>query len=353
MQAFARFALAVQLPPNPVRSLDNQLSAMQSAGRDVYFNNPSDGGLTCNACHTLDASQGFFGSGGLTTFEAEPQLFKVAHLRNAYQKVGMFGMPAIAFLNVPLADQLHQGDQVRGFGFLHDGSVATAFDFLHANVFSLATRQQTALEQFILAFDTTFAPIVGQQITIRSDNAAAVAPRVDLLIARAGTSFTLVDQPNARECDLIVKGIINGETRGYVFDPQANTFRSDRATEPRLSTTALRALASDAQPITFTCVPPGSGIRAGIDRDEDGYFDRDELDAGSDPADPTDVPAICPGDCDGKGTVSIDELIRAVAIALELEQLDGCANVDTNRDGMVKVNELIAAVQRALNGCTR
>jgi hypothetical protein len=38
-------------------------------------------------------------------------------------------------------------------------------------------------------------------------------------------------------------------------------------------------------------VPPGNGLRAGIDRDEDGYFDRDELDAGSDPADPNSTPA--------------------------------------------------------------
>ena len=28
--------------------------------------------------------------------------------------------------------------------------------------------------------------------------------------------------------------------------------------------------------ITFTCVPPGSGVRIGIDRDEDGILDADE-----------------------------------------------------------------------------
>jgi len=37
-------------------------------------------------------------------------------------------------------------------------------------------------------------------------------------------------------------------------------------------------------------VPVGSGDRMGIDRDEDGYFDRDELDAGSNPADPLSIP---------------------------------------------------------------
>jgi hypothetical protein len=32
-------------------------------------------------------------------------------------------------------------------------------------------------------------------------------------------------------------------------------------------------------------------MRVGVDRDEDGFFDRDELDAGSDPADPSSTPS--------------------------------------------------------------
>jgi hypothetical protein len=31
-------------------------------------------------------------------------------------------------------------------------------------------------------------------------------------------------------------------------------------------------------------------LRIGVDRDEDGFFDRDEIDAGSDPADPSSIP---------------------------------------------------------------
>lgn len=40
----------------------------------------------------------------------------------------------------------------------------------------------------------------------------------------------------------------------------------------------------------YTCAPPGSGARLGLDRDEDGHFDRDELDAGTSPVDPIDYP---------------------------------------------------------------
>ena len=38
---------------------------------------------------------------------------------------------------------------------------------------------------------------------------------------------------------------------------------------------------------TFTCVPPGSGARVGLDRDGDGWADGDELLRGRDPDDPT------------------------------------------------------------------
>ena len=42
--------------------------------------------------------------------------------------------------------------------------------------------------------------------------------------------------------------------------------------------------------MTFTLVPFGTQRRAGIDRDADGFLDRDELGGGSDPADPESTP---------------------------------------------------------------
>jgi YVTN family beta-propeller protein len=295
MTAFAEFILQVVLPPNPIRNLDNSLTSDQAEGRDIFLNRPgTDLVASCDGCHTLDPAQGFFGGDGLTTFENEPQEFKVAHLRNAYQKIGMFGMPEIPFLDVPNANQTFQGDQVRGFGFLHDGSIPTLFDFLNATVFvGVNGTERRQLEQFVLAFDTTFAPIVGQQVTLTPDSTSdpAVDARIDLLRQRADTAFALVDQPLARECDLVVKGNVAGIPRGYLFDPATDLFRSDRALEAALGDTALRALAeSDGQELTYTCVPPGSGLRIALDRDGDSFFDRDELDAGSDPEDETSTP---------------------------------------------------------------
>src|SRR5262249_18395481 len=110
MQAFTNFILQVTYPPNPIRNLDNTLTADQEAGRAFFFNHTDDGAEkvsdrfhNCNGCHVLDrrgnaefgvSKPGFFGSDGTYSFEAESQLFKVPHLRNAYQKVGMFGMAA-------------------------------------------------------------------------------------------------------------------------------------------------------------------------------------------------------------------------------------------------------------------
>ncbi|HEY0302341.1 MAG TPA: sulfatase-like hydrolase/transferase, partial [Rhizomicrobium sp.] len=61
--------------------------------------------------------------------------------------------------------------------------------------------------------------------------------------------------------------------------------------------------------------------------------------------------AVCGGDCSGDATVSIDELIVAVGIALEQRPAADCAAADRNGDAQVNVAELVAAVGAALNGC--
>ena len=88
---------------------------------------------------------------------------------------------------------------------------------------------------------------------------------------------------------LIVKGFKDGLPRGWFFDPVLNSFPSDRPGESD-SLTSLLAQAASTNAITFTVVPPKSARRMGVDRDEDGFFDRSELDAGSDPANPFSVP---------------------------------------------------------------
>lgn len=59
----------------------------------------------------------------------------------------------------------------------------------------------------------------------------------------------------------------------------------------------------------------------------------------------------CPGHCNGDGQVPVNELVRAVAIAVGLAPLADCAGIDTSGNGGVEVSELVAAVGRALDGC--
>jgi DNA-binding beta-propeller fold protein YncE len=276
MQAFTDYILEVTYPPNPIRQLDNSLRPDESAGRSKYFLPGSDGPFSCNQCHTLSPIDGFFGTDGGSSFEDETQEFKVAHLRSAYQKIGMFGMPGVpAFIRS--GDNAHKGPQIRGFGFLHDGSIDTVFRFLRALVFTGVNDAQAAnLEAFIMAFDSTLAPIVGQQITLREPNDLDAGARIGLMIQRAMTPFDLVDHPGATECDLIVKGTVGGESRGWLMTGP-DSFQSDKAAEDPLTDDDLRALTStQGQELTYTCAPPGSGVRMGIDRDEDDVLDGDE-----------------------------------------------------------------------------
>jgi MYXO-CTERM domain-containing protein len=316
MSLFADFALAITLPPNPIRQLDNSLRADEQAGQNLYFNRQGvDGIATCNGCHSLDAAQGFFGTGGLTTFEMESQEFKVPHLRNMYQKVGMFGMPPVPFFQP--GDNGATGPQVRGFGFLHDGSTDTAFRFLNAGVFFGLQNdtERRQLESFLMAFDSDLAPIVGQSVTVAPGSDFAVLDRVDLLDARAGTPFVLLGEPGATECDLVAHTVLAGEARGFLRQADGQ-FLSDRASEAPRSLADLIALGTTGQPVTFLCAAPGSGRQLALDRDGDGALDRDEVDRGESPVDrpipprpgdPVDMPdAGVPDGPDASGPDSPD-----------------------------------------------
>lgn len=60
----------------------------------------------------------------------------------------------------------------------------------------------------------------------------------------------------------------------------------------------------------------------------------------------------CVGDCGLDGSVTVDEIVIGLGIALGQGDLGSCAPFDRSRDNAVTVDEILAAVDAALNGCT-
>ena len=61
--------------------------------------------------------------------------------------------------------------------------------------------------------------------------------------------------------------------------------------------------------------------------------------------------ASCAGDCNGDGAVAVDELVRAVDVALGIAALERCPASDTSADDAVTIDEVLRAVRAALEGC--
>jgi DNA-binding beta-propeller fold protein YncE len=316
MDEFTDFILEVMYPPNPYRHLDNSMTADQQAGHDFFFDETKvvDTKFHCNGCHVVDrqanaeygvAKPGFFGTNGDNTFAFQQQFMKIPHLRNLYQKIGMFGMannfnfladdPFTGLTPDMTAEEFffhifkgnenpHMGDQVRGFGFTHDGAADTIFRFHNIVGFlprapgtvtpldpgngdnlpispeGMAIRRQ--LEQYMLVFDSNFFPVMGQQVTLTEDNGAAMAARIELLKTSAELG----------RCDLVAH---RSNDKGYLYLGDG-TFQPNEVKEEPVNDAVLRDKAKNGNTVTYTCVPPGSGVRLALDRNEDGVYDGDE-----------------------------------------------------------------------------
>jgi len=160
------------------------------------------------------------------------------------------------------------GPQVRGYGFTHDGGADTIIRFASypAFLYEDPDVQRRQIEQYLFAFESNLKPIVGQQITVSEINLDRTADRVDLLVERA----------SAGDANLVAHGVIDGETRGFLLD-DFEVFRSDRSDEPPLAKAdLLRLVDLPGHFLTFTAVPPGSGRRIALDRDQDGILNGDQ-----------------------------------------------------------------------------
>jgi YVTN family beta-propeller protein len=260
LAAFTALVRTLTYPPNPNENLDRTPPNPPTGpnalrGGQLFQTAPFDGNvLTCNQCHTALLGSNLGTNRLIIPAQAlaESQDFKVPQLRGLYQKTGLTRAP---------------GEQLAGFGFAHDGNFDSLFSFLHAAVFNFQSdAQRRDVEAFVLAFDTGTAPAVGLQVTINASNRGtqSVSDRVNLL----------VNQANIGNCDLIVRGIFNGQRRGFAYVGNG-AFQSDRSADPNTTAQALMQAADAGAELTFTGVPVGAGRRLGIDRDADGVRDGD------------------------------------------------------------------------------
>jgi hypothetical protein len=160
------------------------------------------------------------------------------------------------------------------------------------NIFRMTNNQEIAdTTAFLLSFPgTAFTLDFGRNES--QDSHAAV-----------GKQFTLhAPQDPAflrpfEYSDLVAHGVKGGLNRSWYYsygdEYSRGVFQSDRHHEQQTLSELLN-LAGPDTPLTFTVVPPGTGRRIGVDRDDDGFFDRAELDTGFDPADPLSHPPPIP-----------------------------------------------------------
>jgi len=239
---------------------------------------------TCHGCHTLDPRgnaefdvyrPGFFGTSGKYSFESESQLFKVPHLRNAYAKVGMFGVGSSAFLTpnsvlgdrrggFPSIDGSFMGRQVRGFGFLHDGSVDTLHHFFSSAPFSARPPGVTSPRdpgnllgfQAVLPVASDRAACVAEFRSISDERFAEMPAGLELCRAASSVPDLCFLEPTNAACTGALAAI--AAERG---DP---AFVASFVREVRLSCFRMGSMLQGGDP-SGSCFPEGLRDRADME----------------------------------------------------------------------------------------
>ena len=118
--------------------LDNSLTPDQQAGRDdVFFDGPAVRRRSSPATAATRSTRrsGHFGTDGFSTLRGRDRRSSRSRTcATCTRRSACSACRQVAFFNP--GDNGNKGDQVRGFGFLHDGSVDTLFRFHNAAVFN-------------------------------------------------------------------------------------------------------------------------------------------------------------------------------------------------------------------------
>jgi hypothetical protein len=263
--AYRDFINTIVFEPNPNQNLDRTLPAALGgadpiAGQNAFMRTNYTTGLVCNNCHAVPSGSARFIIGASAL--REPQDFKVPQLRNIYQKTT---------LNRTHASDGGGTNSIGGFGFLHDGTFEDIFTFLSQPVFQNFANDSVVksnVQAYLLCFDTGTAPAVGYSRTATKANVDSSSISNDWALLEA--------QAAATNIDLIAKGMIAGRLHGFLYQPSSGNYLPDSTNLPAPYTHGLLLTnIRSGDTLTLMGVPPGSGIRMGIDRNEDGVLDAD------------------------------------------------------------------------------
>jgi YVTN family beta-propeller protein len=265
MNAYRDFINTIAFEPNPNQNLDrtyptNFAGGNAAAGRNAFFFtnyvNLGPIALQCTTCHTGPPGPG---SDSLIIPAAalqESQDFKVPHLRAIYQKMNFNNSPGT--------------NTIGGFGIIHDGTDPSLQVFLSRPVFANIRNNMAIkndLASFVQCFDTGTAPAVGYTRTLVATNVTSSSVSNDWSL--------LESQAAAGNINLIVKGTIDGHLQGLLYQPGSSNYKPDSTNLATLTRSQLTAKIQNGDRLSVMGVPPSSGIRMGIDRDEDGVLDGD------------------------------------------------------------------------------
>lgn len=257
MAQLVAYLMTLRHHPNPNRNLDRSLPTWFGTGNPVNGRNLFNDHIKshCVTCHALPT--GSDNNLDLPQESGLSQPVKTPPLRTVYQRLFYDPRPGAVSLS--------------GFGLLHDG---TGFEMPIGHPYvldDLNTLQELRdVSAFVMCFDTGTALTVGHTVLVDEGNRGQteVLNRLSLLEARA----------QAGDCDLVVRGRWQGQSRSWLFNKQTQSYRADRVADGLLTRVALLDGLAVGDSVSFMGVLPGQGERLGGDLDGDEVLDGDDPD---------------------------------------------------------------------------
>jgi hypothetical protein len=259
MAEFKAFVQSLKYPPNPNQNIFRTPNEFNGGFSFFSFNQLFGGTINCSQCHLITNFQ--VGTDNKITPAAslqETQSVKVPQLRGLYQKVGL--------------NRTSTSAQITGFGFAHDGTFDTLFNFMKAPQFlfqvdpGTADSWRFAMQDMLIRLDTGTPPSVGVMVTVDATNKTSFTVRNRI--------ESLMNQAQQNNCDVIVHGLYGGTPRTFLLS--GSTFLSDSLLEPPASLQTLLDAAGTRAELTFMGVPKGEGRMRSIDTNMNGVLNDDE-----------------------------------------------------------------------------